>query len=117
PLMTAYRLHFEPGNLKAIDVTRKGAVGEPRVMSSVFTQQVDPDNSRLDPHLGGHPLLDMGIYCVNAARYLFRAEPVEVTAFQATGTAPKFKRVTDMRSAAPRPPAARRAYLACGFRP
>jgi predicted dehydrogenase len=114
-LMTAYRLHFEPANLKAIEVIRKGSIGEPRVMASVFTQQVDPDNSRLDPNLGGHPLLDMGIYCVNAARYLFRAEPVEVTAFQATGTDPKFKGVPEMVSAVMRFPGERLASFVCGF--
>jgi glucose-fructose oxidoreductase len=114
-LMTAYRLHFEPANLKAIEVIRKGAVGEPRVMVSTFTQQVDPDNSRLDPHLGGHPLLDVGIYCVNAARYLFRAEPVEVTAFQATGNDPKFTGVPEMVSAVLRFPGERLASFVCGF--
>ena len=52
-LMTAYRLHFEKANLHAIDLIRKGTIGEPRVMMSTFTQQVDPDNSRLDANLGG----------------------------------------------------------------
>jgi predicted dehydrogenase len=114
-LMTAYRLHFEPANLKAIEVIRKGAIGEPRVMASLFTQQVDPDNSRLDPHLGGHPLLDMGIYCVNAARYLFRAEPTEVTAFQATGSDARFAGVPEMVSAVLRFPGERLASFVCGF--
>ena len=29
---------------------------------------------------GGGTLYDIGVYCVNAARYLFRAEPTEVSA-------------------------------------
>ena len=87
--MTAYRLHFEKGNLYAVDTIRKGTIGTPRVMMSAFTQQVDPDNSRLDAKLGGHPLLDVGVYCINAARYLFRAEPIEVTAFAATANDPR----------------------------
>jgi glucose-fructose oxidoreductase len=114
-LMTAYRLHFEKANLHAIDVIRKGAIGEPRVMMSTFTQQVDPDNSRLDADVGGHPLLDVGIYCVNAARYLFRAEPTEVTAFVATGADPKFKEVPEMVSAVMRFPGERLASFVCGF--
>jgi predicted dehydrogenase len=114
-LMVAYRLHFEKGNLTAIDAIRKGAIGESRVMVSTFTQQVDPDNSRLDANLGGHPLLDVGIYCVNAARYLFRAEPVEVTAFVATGPDPKFKEVPEMVSAVLRFPNERLATFVCGF--
>ncbi len=114
-LMTAYRLHFEKGNLHAIDLIRKGTIGEPRVMISTFTQQVDPDNSRLDANLGGHPLLDVGIYCVNAARYLFRAEPTEVTSFIATGNDPKFKKVPEMVSAVMRFPNERLATFICGF--
>ena len=84
-------------------------------MISTFTQQVDPDNSRLDANLGGHPLLDVGIYCVNAARYLFRAEPTEVTAFVATGRDPKFKEVPEMVSAVLRFPNERLATFVCGF--
>lgn len=114
-LMTAYRLHFEKANLQAIDLIRKDKIGEPRVMTSTFTQQVDPDNSRLDASLGGHPLLDVGVYCVNAARYLFRAEPTEVTAFAATGSDPKFKAVPEMVSAVLRFPGERLAAFTCGF--
>jgi predicted dehydrogenase len=114
-LMTAYRLHFEKANLQAVDLIRKGTIGEPRVMTSTFTQQVDPDNSRLDARLGGHPLLDVGIYCVNAARYLFRAEPTEVTAFAATGNDPRFKEVPEMVSAVMRFPDERLASFVCGF--
>jgi predicted dehydrogenase len=39
-LMLAYRLHFEPGNLKAIEIITGGERGEPRFFSSVFGQQV-----------------------------------------------------------------------------
>lgn len=114
-LMTAYRLHFEKGNLQVIDLIRKGTIGEPRVMISTFTQQVDPDNSRLDANLGGHPLLDVGIYCVNAARYLFRDEPTEVTSFIAAGNDPRFKKVPEMVSAVLRFPGERLATFVCGF--
>jgi predicted dehydrogenase len=114
-LMTAYRLHFEKANLQAVDLIHQGTIGEPRVMTSTLTQQVDPDNSRLDAKLGGHPLLDVGIYCVNAARYLFRAEPIEVTAFVATGDDPKFKDVPEMVSAVMRFPGEKLASFTCGF--
>ena len=30
--------------------------------------------------MGGGTLYDIGVYCINAARYLFRAEPTEVMA-------------------------------------
>jgi predicted dehydrogenase len=114
-LMTAYRLHFEKANLQAIELVRKGKIGPPRVMTATFTQQVDPDNSRLDARLGGHPLLDVGIYCVNAGRYLFQAEPTEVTAFEATGGDPRFKEVPEMVAAVIRFPGERLVSFVCGF--
>jgi glucose-fructose oxidoreductase len=52
---------------------------------------------------------------VNAARYLFRAEPIEVTAFAATGSDPKFKGVPEMVSAVMRFPGERLASFTCGF--
>jgi glucose-fructose oxidoreductase len=33
---------------------------------------------RLRKETGGGTLYDIGVYCINAARYLFRAEPTEV---------------------------------------
>jgi predicted dehydrogenase len=79
-LMIAYRLHFEPANLTAIETIQSGAIGEPRTFSSSFSQNVKPGDIRLKSSLAGGPLMDMGIYQINAARYLFRSEPVEVAA-------------------------------------
>ncbi len=46
-LMTAYRLHFEPANLKVIEMLQSDEIGEPRIFSSVFSQQVAEGNVRL----------------------------------------------------------------------
>lgn len=75
-LMVAYRLHFELASLRAIELIRSGKIGDPRVFESVFTHVVRPGDIREKPELGGGALLDMGIYCVNAARNLFGEEPV-----------------------------------------
>jgi predicted dehydrogenase len=80
-LMIAYRLHFEPANLEAIRVVKSGRLGEPRFFSSDFSYQVKEDNIRTQAELGGGPIWDIGVYCINAARYLFRAEPSEVMSF------------------------------------
>jgi predicted dehydrogenase len=74
-LMVAYRLHFEEANLKAIELVKSGKLGEPRLFESVFSHLVRPGDIRTDPELGGGAMLDLGVYCVNAARNLFRAEP------------------------------------------
>jgi predicted dehydrogenase len=79
-LMTAYRLHFERANLEAAEVARSGRLGEPRLFTSTFCTPVEPGNVRVRRETGGGVLWDIGIYCINAARALFRAEPVEVQA-------------------------------------
>src|ERR1043165_6785960 len=79
-LMTAYRLHFEPANLEAIGILQSGEIGEPRIFGSLFSFQVAPGNIRLKSREGGGTLYDIGTYCINAARYLFRDEPLEVFA-------------------------------------
>lgn len=80
-LMIAYRLHFEPANLQAVEAVRKKRIGEPRIFSSVFSMPAKDDGIRQGPvEKGGGPVFDIGIYCINAARYLFRDEPVRVSA-------------------------------------
>ena len=79
-LMVAYRLHFERANLEAIEALRSGRLGEPRLFSSTFCTPVEPGNIRVRRDTGGGVLYDIGIYCINAARSLFRDEPVEVQA-------------------------------------
>jgi len=79
-LMVAYRLHFERANLEASEVARSGRIGEPRVFSSTFCNPVEPGNIRVRRDAGGGVLWDIGIYCINAARSLFRDEPLEVRA-------------------------------------
>jgi len=80
-LMVAYRLHFEEGNLAAVDVLQSGKLGLPRFFTSAFSQQVTEQNTRTQARQGDGPLYDVGVYCINAIRYLFRAEPTHVTAF------------------------------------
>jgi len=82
-LMIAYRLHFERANLVAIERARSGDLGNVHHIQGFLTLVVrDSENIRLGPRRrGGGPIYDLGIYCINAARYVFRAEPVEVMAW------------------------------------
>jgi predicted dehydrogenase len=114
-LMTAYRLHFEEGNLQAIKAIQSGKIGEARLFSSTHTMQVEPDNIRVDLSLGGGPLEDIGIYCLNAARYIFQAEPEEVFAVAVRGSDPRFDEVPEAVSATLRFPGERLATFLCGF--
>ncbi|MCD6049597.1 MAG: oxidoreductase domain protein [Verrucomicrobia bacterium] len=114
-LMTAYRLHLEKANMEAVEIVKGGKIGEPRIFQSLFTMQVEKGNIRLDRKLGGGALYDIGIYCINAARYLFRNEPVEVFAFDASNGEPRFAEVPEMTSAILRFPGDRLASFTCSF--
>jgi glucose-fructose oxidoreductase len=99
-LMTAYRLHFEPAHLDAVTLIKNGDIGQPRFLVSAFSQDIRPDNVRLLPVAqGGGPLYDMGVYCINAARYLFRDEPFEVSAVATSRHDPRFTRCPEMVAA------------------
>ena len=103
-LMIAYRLHFEEANLQAIEIVRSGVIGEPRLFEATFTQQVRPGDIRTKAGLGGGALFDLGVYCVNAARYVLRAEPTEVFAWRTMGGSERFRDVDEMTSATMRFP-------------
>ncbi|MFL5403897.1 MAG: Gfo/Idh/MocA family protein [Gemmatimonadales bacterium] len=116
-LMVAYRLHFEEANLKAIDLVQSGKLGDARLFDSVFTMQVKEGDIRLGPRdLGGGTLYDIGIYCINAVRNLFGAEPMEVTAFISNNGDPRFHECEEMTSAILRFPGRERlASFTCSF--
>ena len=79
-LMIAYRLHFETVNLAAMDLARRGELGELKFFTSSFSMTVRRGDIRTKRQYGGGTLYDIGVYCINAARNLFRAEPTEVSA-------------------------------------
>ena len=81
-LMTAYRLHNEPGTLAVLDRIRAGAIGTPLIFQSVFSFQTQLGNHRLKASHWGGPLQDVGVYCLNAARHIFSEEPVEAVAMR-----------------------------------
>ena len=110
-LMVAYRLHFERANLEAGEIARSGRIGELRQFSAAFTMHVVPDNIRAKAELGGGVLWDIGVYCINAARALFREEPLEVHAAIA-GTVGE---VEETVSCTLRFPDDRVASFVCGF--
>jgi predicted dehydrogenase len=114
-LMTAYRLHFERSNLEAISIVQSGEIGEVRIFNSLFSTQVKEGNIRLKKELGGGTLYDLGIYCINAARYLFRAEPTEVLAFTAKNGEARFREVDEMTSGILRFPNERLATFTSSF--
>lgn len=114
-LMIAYRLHLEEANLQAVETLQSGKIGEPRIFNSVFTQQTEAGNIRVEEEKGGGTLDDIGIYCINAARYLFQAEPIEVFATSANNEEARFSEVAEMTTAILRFPGDQLATFTCSF--
>ena len=114
-LMIAYRLHFEEANLRAAKLASTGKLGKLRLFASTFTMQVRPDNIRVRAEEGGSPLYDIGIYCIQAARYLFRAEPIEVVSLAVRSAERRFREVDETASAILRFPEDRLAAFTVSF--
>jgi glucose-fructose oxidoreductase len=82
----------------------------------MFTMQVkDPENIRLKHDTGGGPVWDLGVYCINAARYLFRDEPTRVWATAANNGDRRFSEIEEMATAVLRFPNERLASFTCSF--
>lgn len=93
-LMIAYRCQYQPQQLKAIELIRSGAIGKVQTIESSFGfdigktftfDGVTKPSWRIDKKMaGGGPLVDVGIYCLNATRYLTGEEPAEIKAIAST---------------------------------
>lgn len=114
-LMIAYRLHFERANLEAVEMAHSGTLGDLRFFSSNFSMQVAPENFRSSRKLGGGPLYDIGIYCINAARAAFAAEPTQVLATAVTRRDQRFKEIPETVSVVMKFPQERVASFTCSF--
>jgi predicted dehydrogenase len=81
-LMIAYRCQYEPIHLKAMDLIRSGAIGQVQAIEAAFGFNIARGEWRLDKKMsGGGPLVDVGIYALNASRYLTGEEPESFRAF------------------------------------
>ena len=115
-LMIAYRLHFERANLEVARLARSGKLGDLRFFTSDFSMQVSDDNIRLNPpDEGGGPLYDIGVYCINAARYCFAEDPVEVWATALRSDDRRFRNVDETVAATMRFRGERLASFTCSF--
>ncbi len=95
-LMIAYRQQYEPNNRAIVKMVKEGKLGTLRSYVATNTQnEGDPTQWRLKRSLaGGGCLPDVGIYCLNAVRFLTGEEPSEVFGYtvQPSGD-PRFKEV------------------------
>ena len=91
----AYRCQFDPNHLECIRLIREKQFGELRFIEASFNVPIgDPGQWRLKRALsGGGALMDVGIYALQATRYLSGEEPTQVTAFEQKTDPVKFAEV------------------------
>ena len=81
-LMIAYRCQYEPTNLRAIQIIRDRMLGNVQAIESANGFNEKAGEWRLDKKLaGGGPLMDVGIYSLNACRYLTGEEPQHIEGY------------------------------------
>ena len=80
-LSIGYRLHFDPYNAEMIRLAKEKVYGDLKKISSAFSIKTEKGIWRLDKKMaGGGPMMDVGIYCLQAVCYMTGLEPVAVTA-------------------------------------
>ena len=83
-LMEAFMWRHNPQTRRLLELLPE--IGELRVVRATFAFRLEDEaNVRLRPELDGGSLMDVGCYCVSAARLLGDAEPERVAAEQVTG--------------------------------
>ncbi|RMF78505.1 MAG: gfo/Idh/MocA family oxidoreductase [Chloroflexi bacterium] len=78
----AFMWRFHPRSQRVKQMLDDGAVGDVHVISATFSFRLsDESNIRLSKALAGGSLMDVGCYCINAARFFTGEEPIDGQAF------------------------------------
>jgi predicted dehydrogenase len=96
-LYIGYRLHFEPFTRELMRLRTSGELGKIMFVTAQMGFKIgDPKQWRLKKALaGGGAMMDVGIYCINAARYATGEEPIWVNAEEQKTDPIKFKEVDE----------------------
>ena len=97
-LSIGYRLHFEPFNIEMMRLGQKKVYGKVKTIEceNGFVYGGDPNAWRLKKVLaGGGGLMDMGVYCIQGARYVTDEEPLYATAREEKTNPVLFKEVDE----------------------
>jgi predicted dehydrogenase len=117
-LMIAYRMQYEPHQRRLIAMARDPANGPIRLIDAVNGQN-DANNGQWRQKkamAGGGSLVDVGIYCFNAARYITGEEPVEVTGrITRPDSDPRFREIEDIAQFTLRFPSGTVATCSSGY--
>jgi predicted dehydrogenase len=97
-LSIGYRLHFEPYNMEMMRLGQQKVFGKVKTIEceNGFVYGGDPNAWRLKKAMaGGGGLMDMGVYCIQGARYVTGEEPAYVTATEEKTNPVLFKEVDE----------------------
>ncbi len=83
-LMEGFMYRHHPQTLRMTELVRSGVIGSVRLIRATFSFWLGEGDVRLRTALEGGALMDVGCYCISAAR-LLAGEPVEVSAQQELG--------------------------------
>lgn len=97
-LSIGYRMQHEPNTRKIIEWADTKPFGDIKAVTAeagFYFGGGSPSNWRLNKEMGGGALYDMGVYCINAARYATGMEPVGVVARQVNERKDMFSEVDE----------------------
>jgi D-xylose 1-dehydrogenase (NADP+, D-xylono-1,5-lactone-forming) len=86
-LMEAFMWRHNPQTERLVELVQAGVIGRPTLVRAAFSFAIaagDEANVRLSADLEGGALMDVGCYCISAAR-LLAGEPEAVSGHQLTG--------------------------------
>lgn len=84
-LMIGYRMQHEPNTQKFRQMAQNKRFGEVMMIETAAGfYDSRTGHWRLDAELGGGATYDMGVYCINGARYVYQKEPISVMAYEST---------------------------------
>ncbi|MBZ5545471.1 MAG: Gfo/Idh/MocA family oxidoreductase [Acidobacteriia bacterium] len=99
-LMIAYRKYFEPASRALKKLVTSGKLGRLKILHSAFTIYLPPGKATPAWHFdrkqaGGGSLVDVGVYCINTARWLLDKDPVEASAYAWTLDPARFSEIEE----------------------
>ena len=117
-LMIAYRMQYEPFTRELLQQIKTGELGSIKtIVASLNQNEATDDQWRHKKAMaGGGSLFDIGIYCLNAARYVTGEEPLTISAqVYSTPGDPRFKEVEETVSWSMQFPGGTIANLSCCY--
>jgi predicted dehydrogenase len=94
-VMEAFMYRFHPQWQTARELVGSGEIGTLRTIETFFSySNMNPDDIRNQPGIGGGGLMDIGCYAISLSRFIFNAEPTRVSGMMEIDPVFKVDRLT-----------------------